>query len=101
MSWLKSVVLPLFWFPTSALETGNLRVRTEVADGFQAFVLAIAITYDEIALFVGFGISLGNHLLALYLRAAVAHAEERCLQDIDVPFLDELWEELQEKGDDV
>ena len=46
------------------------------------------------------GIRIGNDLLVFYLRPAVTDTEEGGLKDIDVPFLDEFGEELQEEGDD-
>ena len=46
-----------------------------------------------------FCICIGYHLFVLYLRATVSYSEKRCLQHVDMPFLDEFREELQEERD--
>ena len=88
---------------TKTFKSGYLRVRTEVADGLQALLLAVAVTCDEVALALLASetrVSLSHHLLVLYLRASVADAEERCLEHVDVSFLYQVGEELEEEGDD-
>ena len=58
--------------------------------------VAVAIEGDEVGLGVGVGIVLG--LVALDGFFAVSHTEERGLENIDMPLLDEVGEELQEEG---
>ena len=61
---------------SQSFKTGDFRVRTQFFNGFQAFILCITI-------------------VGLLL---VAYTEKRCLQDINVSFLDEIREELQKEG---
>ena len=61
---------------TQTFESGNLSIFAEVLDGFDAFLVGIAIT-------------------GLFL---VAYAEQWCLQNVDVSFLDEVGKELQQEG---
>ena len=85
---------------TKTFESRYLRVRTEVLDGALALFVGIAIARDEIILLLTFSktrVGIGNNLLALDLRAAVADTEKRSLKDIDMPLLDELWIELEEE----
>ena len=68
-----------------------------------ALLLAVAVTCDEVTLALlarETCVSLSHHLLVLYLRAPVADAEERCLEHVDVSFLYQVGEELEEEGDD-
>ena len=88
---------------TKTFKSGYLWVRTEVADGLQALLLAVAVTCDEVALaFLAREtcVCLSHHLLVFYLRASVADAEERRLEHVDVSFLYQVGEELEEEGDD-
>ena len=58
---------------------------------------------NEIALLLlgsQLGISISHRLLVLDLGTLVAHTEQWGLQYINMTFLDEVWEELQEERDD-
>jgi hypothetical protein len=63
---------------SQTFESGDFGVGTQFFNGFHTFLLCIAIT----------------------CLLFVAHAEERGLQDIYMPFLYQVGEELQEEGDD-
>ena len=77
---------------SQALEARDLGVGRELADGLLALLLAVAVEGDEVALGVGVGeVLLVEALDALLL---VTHAEEGGLEDVHVPFLDEVGEEL-------
>ena len=80
-----------------SFEARYLRVGAESFDGFQALLVAVAVECYEVALALPLRaarVGLGNHLLVAYLGAAVAHAEEGCLQHVDVAFLYQFGEEL-------
>ena len=89
---------------SKSLEAGDFGVRSESLDGLQPFFVAVAIVGDKVRLFcVGcllLGISLGDDLFVLDFGSSVANTEKWCLQHIDMPFLDEFGEELQEESDD-
>lgn len=85
---------------SQTLEASDFRVRSQVTDSLQPLLLAVTIAGDEVRLsllLVQPGVGLLYHLLVLNLGSLVAHPEKRSLQDIDMTFLDQLWEELQEK----
>lgn len=63
---------------SQTFKTRNLRIGTQFGKGFLPFLFRVAVN-------------------CLFL---VAHAEQRSLQDIDVPFLYQIGEELQEECDD-
>ena len=63
---------------SQTFKTRNLRIGTQFGNGFLPFLFRVAVN-------------------CLFL---VAHAEQRSLQDIDVPFLYQIGEELQEECDE-
>ena len=88
---------------SQTLETGDFRVGSQIVYSLLALLVAIAIARDEVAFLLAFlqlGVRLGHHLLVLDLGASVAHAEQWSLQHVDMPFLDQVGEELEEEGDD-
>ena len=88
------------------LETGDFRIGAQLLDSLDTLFLAVAIAGDEVALgfwrlAVGlFGVFISKNLLILNLCALVTDAEQGGLEHVDMPFLDEFGEELQEEGDD-
>ena len=61
---------------SKTLKSGYLGVGTQLCDGVQPLLLAIAITGNEIRLLcLWLGSFGGQHLLVLNLRALVAHSE--------------------------
>ncbi len=90
------------------LEAGDFGVGTQVGDGLQALVLAVAVLRHEVGALaqLGFYGRLGisgavAHLLQLVgseLLLVLAHAEKGRLQDVDVTLLYQFGEELQEEG---
>ena len=81
-------------------EAGNLRIRSQLTNSSLTLFFTIAVTGDEIALLIRFGICFGNRFLILDLCTTVADSEKRCLQDIHVTLLNQFGEELQEEGND-
>ena len=56
------------------LESGDFRIRSQVADGLLALLVAIAIVRDEVALLLlrpQLGVGIGYGLLVLYLGSLV------------------------------
>ena len=91
---------------SQTFESCNLRVGSQVADSLQPFLVAVAVVGNKVGLFLfarhgsAFGIIFGNHLFVFNFGSTVAHAEQRCLQHINMSFLDQFGEELQEESDD-
>ena len=94
----------LFWRNLSqSLESGDFRVRTQRLDGLLALLIAVAVMRNEVALLLlrsQLGISIRYSLLVLDFGSLVAHSEQWSLKHVNMSLLDEIWEELQEEGDD-
>ena len=86
-----------------SLKARNFGVGTQLGDGFLPFVFVVSIARAEVVFAFALHqscIGSGNHLLALNLCSAVSYAEQGRLQHVDVAFLHQFGEELQEESDD-
>ena len=88
---------------SQSLESRYLRVGSKFLYRLQTLLVTVAISGDIVLLLLSsFGELLvfgSDYLLVLYLYSLVSDAEKRGLEYIDVPFLDEFREELQEESD--
>ena len=104
---------------TETFEARYLRLRSEVVDGLLTLVFGVAVLRHKVlreakvawspAIAEGsavVGILAGSQLCFdgielgfAYLCLPATDAEERCLQDEDVPLLDEFGKELEEEGE--
>ena len=88
---------------SQSFESGDFRVRAQIANRLLALLIAVTVMRDEIALFLlasQFRIRISHRLLVLDLGSLVAHTEQWGLKHVDMALLDEIWEELKEEGDD-
>ena len=86
---------------TKTFESSDFWVWTKLVNSCYTLLLRVTITCNKVVLLLSFhttSVRFGYHLFVLYLCSTVTNTEKRCLKDIYMPLLYQLWEELKEES---